>query len=259
MRHRKPAAVVILGAVMAFSLTSYAAPDLLQELENAFIAVGDTIRPCVVNINVKSALPEGFSGNGEIPEDIFRFFNVPAPRDGVPRPAPRREASGSGFIYSKDGYIVTNNHVVEGVQSIEVRFWNGQTLDAKTVGRDPQTDIAVIKVEAGFDLPVAALGDSDTLRVGQFIGGRQPAGSKIHCHPGHHRTRAGRLGVGPSFSGPHPDRCRHQPRQQRRASVQHRWGGDRNQRGHHVWRRILGIRDSRQCREEDHSGLDLQR
>ena len=195
MRHRKPAAVVILGAVMAFSLTSYAAPDLLQELENAFIAVGDTIRPCVVNINVKSALPEGFSGNGEIPEDIFRFFNVPAPRDGVPRPAPRREASGSGFIYSKDGYIVTNNHVVEGVQSIEVRFWNGQTLDAKTVGRDPQTDIAVIKVEAGFDLPVAALGDSDTLRVGQFsVVAGSPRGLKDSLSFGH-ITALGREGL----------------------------------------------------------------
>jgi len=157
-----------------------------KELESAFISVGDKIRPCVVNIDVKSAAPEGFSEDGRIPEDIFRFFNIPTPRDDVPHPMPRQEASGSGFIYSKDGYIITNNHVVDNAEAIEVRFWNGEVLEAKTVGGDWHTDIAVIKVEADFDLPVATLGDSDTLRVGQFsVAAGNPRGLEGSLSFGH--------------------------------------------------------------------------
>lgn len=186
MRQRRLAVVLLLGAAMAFSLHSYAATDLLKELESAFIAVGDRVRPSVVNIDVTSPAPEGFSGNGQIPEDIFRFFNIPTPRDDVPHPTPRREASGSGFIYNKEGYIITNNHVVEEAKSIQVRFWNGKVLEAKMVGGDWHTDIAVIKVEADFDLPVAALGDSDTLRVGQFsVAAGNPRGLEGSLSFGH--------------------------------------------------------------------------
>lgn len=188
MRQRKWAAVVLLGAAMAFSLQSYAATDLLKELESAFISVGDKIRPCVVNIDVKSAAPESFSEDGRIPEDIFRFFNIQPPRDNVPRPTPRQEASGSGFIYNKEGYIITNNHVVDDAEAIEVRFWNGKVLEAdpETVAGDWHTDIAVIKVDADFDLPVATLGDSDTLRVGQFsVAAGNPRGLEGSLSFGH--------------------------------------------------------------------------
>lgn len=195
MRKHWFAAVVIVGAVTAFSLQSHAAMELLQQLENAFIEVGERIRPCVVNIDVKSAATGGLSEEGQIPEDIFRFFNIPAPRDGVPHPMPRREASGSGFIYSKEGYIITNNHVVEDAESIEARFWNGRVLDATTVGRDSQTDIAVIKVEADFDLPIAVLGDSDTLKVGQFsVAAGSPRGLEGSLSFGH-ITALGREGL----------------------------------------------------------------
>ena len=195
MRKHRFAAAIILGAVVAFSLQSYAAMELLQQLESAFIEVGEKIRPCVVNIDVKSAMPEGLSEDGQIPEDIFRFFNIPAPREGVPQPMPRREASGSGFIFSKDGYIITNNHVVEDATSIEVRFWNGRVLDATTIGRDPQTDIAVIKVQADFELPTAVLGDSDVLKVGQFsVAAGSPRGLEGSLSFGH-ITALGREGL----------------------------------------------------------------
>ncbi|HOF41017.1 MAG TPA: trypsin-like peptidase domain-containing protein [Candidatus Hydrogenedentes bacterium] len=189
------AAVIVLGVAVTVPLQSHAAMELLQQLENAFIEVGEKIRPCVVNIDVKSAVPEGFSEDGQIPEDIFRFFNIPSPRERMPRPMPRREASGSGFIFSKDGCIVTNNHVVEEAASIEVRFWNNRVLDATIVGRDPQTDLAVIKVEADFDLPTAVLGDSDVLKVGQFsVAAGSPRGLEGSLSFGH-ITALGREGL----------------------------------------------------------------
>lgn len=187
MKYRVFAAGVVFAVVMAFSLEGLAGVELLHELESAFVEVGEKIRPSVVNITVKSTA-EGLSGEGQIPEDIFRFFYDQIPRDGVPRPRPRREASGSGFIYSKDGHIITNNHVVDGAESVEVRFWNGSVLEAdvEQIAGDSHTDIAVIKVDADFDLPVATLGDSDHLRVGQFsVAAGNPRGLEGSLSFGH--------------------------------------------------------------------------
>ena len=66
---------------------------------------------------------------------------------GRTTPAPQSEALGSGFVISEDGYIVTNNHVIEGADEIEIEFFSGETLEAKLVGTDPKTDIALLKVE----------------------------------------------------------------------------------------------------------------
>jgi serine protease Do len=76
---------------------------------------------------------------------------------------------GSGFIIDKSGYIVTNNHVVENATAIKVSLSDMEEFDAKVVGRDPQTEVALIKIEAQRDLPVAPLGDSDQLRVGEWV------------------------------------------------------------------------------------------
>lgn len=78
------------------------------------------------------------------------------------------EGAGSGVIISKDGYIVTNNHVIEGAEKITVRLKNGNTYDAQLIGRDEETDIAIIKIEATEDLTVATLGDSSSLKVGEM-------------------------------------------------------------------------------------------
>jgi serine protease Do len=83
-------------------------------------------------------------------------------------PVPRSLGTGSGFIYDKQGHIVTNNHVIEGAETITVRLWNHKEYEARVVGSDPESDLAVIKIEAQEDLPVALLGDSDALKVGQF-------------------------------------------------------------------------------------------
>lgn len=77
------------------------------------------------------------------------------------------QGSGSGVIYSKDGLIATNNHVVAGAQEIVVSLPDGKTYTGKVLGTDPNTDLAVVKIEADGDLPVAEFGDSDSLMVGE--------------------------------------------------------------------------------------------
>ena len=81
----------------------------------------------------------------------------------------KQRSLGSGFIIDKQGYIVTNNHVIEGADKIEVKLKNGKEFDAEIVGRDPNTDIALIKIKSKNNLPVLKLGDSDVLKVGQWV------------------------------------------------------------------------------------------
>jgi Do/DeqQ family serine protease len=151
------------------------APDskaLLRALEDAFVSVADRATPSVVNVSVK-VKPEAAQEGAPSPEmeerfreffgpELFeRFFGHRAPRDGG-------RAAGSGVIVDPRGYILTNNHVVENASAIEVRLSDGRKFPASLVGRDARTDLAVLKVESPAPLPVADLGDSDTLRVGQW-------------------------------------------------------------------------------------------
>src|SRR5690606_18218299 len=87
-----------------------------------------------------------------------------------PNGAPQRsEALGSGFVISEDGYIVTNNHVIEGADEIMIEFFGGEKLPAKLIGTDPKTDIALLKVEATKPLPFVQFGNSDLMRVGDWV------------------------------------------------------------------------------------------
>ncbi|MEO8621251.1 MAG: trypsin-like peptidase domain-containing protein, partial [bacterium] len=107
----------------------------------------------------------GGRGRGQLPpgvEDFFRQFDNQAPSDQP------EEASGSGFIVSNDGYILTNNHVVADADKVTVTLLDKRSFTAKVIGRDPTTDVAVIKVD-GNNLPVAALGDDNIARVGQWV------------------------------------------------------------------------------------------
>ena len=81
----------------------------------------------------------------------------------------KQKSLGSGFIIDKDGYILTNNHVVEKASLIKVKLSDGKEYEAKVVGKDAKTDIALIKIDAKNSLPVAALGDSDRLEVGDWV------------------------------------------------------------------------------------------
>ena len=101
-------------------------------------------------------------------EEFFRDFIERQP--GGPRSGRSgSSALGSGFIISADGYIVTNNHVIESADEIEVELFEGDELDAELIGRDPRTDIALLKVESDEPLPFVSFGDSDEARVGDWV------------------------------------------------------------------------------------------
>ena len=131
------------------------------------------LSPAVVNIGTSRRIPGG--GGTPFPEfpdgsplgDLFDELN---PNQGQ-GPERMREARslGSGFIISPDGYVVTNNHVIDGADEIEVFLTDGQRLAAELVGRDDKTDLAVLKVDAGTDLPFVEFGDSDSAVVGDWV------------------------------------------------------------------------------------------
>src|SRR5881296_1992697 len=138
---------------------------LLHAMEEAFTTVADRVTPAVVNV---STVPRKQPAE-EAPERFREFFGEEFyERFFRRRPREDTRASGSGVIVDAKGYVMTNNHVIENAQDITVRLSDGRKFTAKLVGRDPKTDLAVLKVDAPALLPVAELGDSDQLRVGQW-------------------------------------------------------------------------------------------
>ncbi|SMX43595.1 putative periplasmic serine endoprotease DegP-like precursor [Maliponia aquimaris] len=136
----------------------------------SFADLAERISPSVVNITTSTTVsgrtgPQGIVPEGSPFEDFFREFQD---RNGPSRPR-RSSALGSGFVISEDGYIVTNNHVIEGADEITIEFFEGFELPAKLIGTDPNTDIALLKVEADKPLKYVNFGDSDTARVGDWV------------------------------------------------------------------------------------------
>jgi len=139
------------------------APELLAT-QSAFIDVSRQVTPAVVNISASRP------GRGEelsrLLEDFFGEFFRNHPRQPQ---RPRQEQSlGSGVIISSDGYILTNEHVVEGAEDIKVKLTDQRVFPATLIGADPRTDVAVLKIETDSSLPTATLGNSDQLQVGQW-------------------------------------------------------------------------------------------
>ena len=161
-----------LGAAVALGQAqraeAFAPPESFAELASQ-------ISPSVVNITTTTVVA-GSTGPGPLVpegspfEDFFREFGDPeGPGGPQNRGAQRSNALGSGFVISADGYIVTNNHVIEGADEIQVEFFGGNTLDATLVGTDPKTDIALLKVESETPLPFVSFGNSDQMRVGDWV------------------------------------------------------------------------------------------
>jgi S1-C subfamily serine protease len=138
---------------------------VLRALEDAFSAVADRVTPAVVNV---STVGPRASTNGD--DDRFRDFFGDELYDRYFRRRPREDgrATGSGVIVDRNGYILTNNHVIDNAREITVRLSDSRKFSATLVGRDPKTDLAVLKVDAAAPLPAAELADSDRLRVGQW-------------------------------------------------------------------------------------------
>jgi serine protease Do len=169
---RVPRAFLALALGMSLALgqaieaRAFGAPESFAEL-------AEQISPSVVNITTSSVVSAPLEGMPQVPEgspfeDFFDEFGGPEGPDGNGQPR-RSEALGSGFVISEDGYIVTNNHVIEGADEIEIEFFSGERLEAKLVGTDPNTDIALLKVESDTPLPFVSFGNSDLMRVGDWV------------------------------------------------------------------------------------------
>lgn len=156
-----------------------AAIEFADNLSAAFRNAASSISPAVVNIAVvntpdASPLAErgrgGMRSPGQVPDEFRRFFRFgpEGATPDAPRPAPERRGQGSGVIIRSDGYILTNNHVVDDADEVTVRLQDGRELEATVVGLDPDSDLAVIRVDAS-GLPTARFGDSDRVRTGDWI------------------------------------------------------------------------------------------
>jgi serine protease Do len=178
--------------------------DLARQLNQAFIEVAERVSPAVVVINVtekptqwtppdtndseKSAPP------GTMPREFWRQFHQQF-EDDLPE-----QGQGSGVIIRKDGFILTNRHVVDNAEKIQVRLRDGRTYTATVRGVDPQSDVAVIKIEAD-NLPVARLADSSKTRVGEFAIAIGAPFSYDYSVTFGHVSAKGRSNVVPAFEG----------------------------------------------------------
>ena len=167
--------IVSYFATVVVGLTLFSTPvlrgsanlDVARQLNQAFVEVAEKVSPAVVVINVvqkpQKPTEEDNRFFNNLPREFRRYFHDRG--DDLDMPAPRGQ--GSGVIIRKDGYILTNGHVVEDAEKIEVRLRDGRKFKATVRGADSRSDVAVIKIDAK-DLPVAALADSSQTRVGEF-------------------------------------------------------------------------------------------
>ena len=158
--------LMMLGAALflAQAIAAQARPE-------SFADLAERVSPAVVNITTSTMVARGTGPGAIVPdgspfEDFFKEFQDRNGQGNRPR---RSSALGSGFVISEDGYIVTNNHVIEGADEVIIEFFEGGELEAKVIGTDPKTDIALLKVESDTPLAFVPFGNSDTARVGDWV------------------------------------------------------------------------------------------
>ena len=184
MRQSSKLAVVfragLLSVLICFALASRGGcEDIGKEsigFPRSFADLAEKVKPAVVNISSTSTVTvpgnpfhqffgPGQEGENDQYNDFFRHFFKETPDKKM-----KQQSLGSGFITSKDGYIVTNNHVVDKAEEIKVKLTDGREFKAKVIGRDETTDLALIKItDPAGDLPILALGDSERMRVGDWV------------------------------------------------------------------------------------------
>lgn len=175
------AKTISISLLLCFSLVAQGGCESKGKTEiigfpQSFADLADKAKPAVVNISTTSTVKipgnpfrqffgHEQGGQNEPFDDFFkRFFNE------VPDQEMKQKSLGSGFIIDKDGFIITNNHVVDNADEIKVKLSDGREYKAKVIGRDSKTDLALIKISSPFEnLPVLALGDSDKMRVGDWV------------------------------------------------------------------------------------------
>jgi serine protease Do len=169
---------IIVGILLGAGLNtgsdiSASTPSPTMMIPRSFSEVAKAVGPAVVNISTEKVVQggggrnfhfQGPLGKDDRFQDFFeRFFG------DIPRREFKQRSLGSGFIIDQDGYIVTNNHVIENADKIKVKLNNGKELNAEIVGRDPNTDIALVKVKKLRNVEIVKLGDSDALEVGEWV------------------------------------------------------------------------------------------
>ena len=164
-------------AVMALALTLFSARIASSAAVPDFADLAEKLSPTVVNIYTTQTVKDSssphqffFPEQGDIPEPFRRFFGIPdAPGQEAPTREMKRTSLGSGVIFTADGYVITNNHMVENADEINVTLSTFEEYKATVVGRDPKSDLALIKIETKTKLPYVTFGDSDKLRVGEWV------------------------------------------------------------------------------------------
>ncbi|NTW74575.1 MAG: DegQ family serine endoprotease [Chlorobiaceae bacterium] len=163
----QPAIVGSQNSAMATEAPGRQPIQSLSDLNQAFVSISDSVMPSVVTIYTEtlvdrpSMFPAEFFGR-----QFGDFFNMPKPPAGGSKQV--RHGLGSGVIVSADGYILTNNHVIDGADTISITTSDNRRIPARVIGKDPRTDIAVIRVDAAGLKPIA-IGNSDRLRVGEWV------------------------------------------------------------------------------------------
>ncbi len=162
--------LVLVLSFLSTSLIARSLPDFTPLVENNAAAVVNISTTVAKNGNPN--MPHQFN-LPDIPEDspfydFFRKFFEEMPEGSAPQPFEKRSSLGSGFILSKDGYVITNNHVVENADEIIVRLNDRREFKAELIGRDKKSDIAVLKIK-GKNLPVVKIGNSNKLKVGEWV------------------------------------------------------------------------------------------
>lgn len=166
----------LADGALKFDHPAFAQPIQLSGVQTnlpSFADMVEKVKPAVVSVRVKQTIEAADDGQGsldDLPPGLRRFFEQQMPRGAVPgRPQPRQGMSqGSGFFISQDGYIVTNNHVVDKASEVQIVTDDGKTLEAKVIGTDPRTDLALLKVNEGGSFPFVQLATAKP-RIGDWV------------------------------------------------------------------------------------------
>ncbi len=182
MKSPRSGPVMTLGLLALAAIIATSAAALARPAPESFADLVEQVAPAVVTVSsLHKAAPRtsGFEGGerhlpfppgSPFPEFFERHFDRDGLEGRAPGPSERRATGvGSGFIMDPDGTIVTNNHVVEGAEKIEVTLKDGRTFEAELIGRDEKTDLALLKIESDEPLATVAFGDSDRIRVGDWV------------------------------------------------------------------------------------------
>ena len=162
IQSRKAASIFFSACLMAFPVSML--PQVAHAALPEFADIVERTSPAVVNISATSKAKPVESSNDDMQELLRRFYGLEA----QPQQPRAKQSFGSGFIIGSDGYVLTNNHVIDEADKVTVRLNDRREVEAKVIGTDPRSDIALLKISAS-DLPVVKIGDPSKLRVGDAV------------------------------------------------------------------------------------------